>query len=390
MERKFNWLQFVGRTLSYLAVAAAASLLTLLLWNGGYSKLDDIQSIINGKFIGAYDEEKMVDAAARAMVDSLNDRWSSYMSADEFAAYQDGVNNAYVGIGITIVQRTDGKGYDIMEVAPGSSAQEAGVLPGDIVIAAQGEPVIGENGDNIDLLSIGEAGTKVSMTVLRGQEEKTFTMERRSIQVIVASGEMLEGKIGLVRIANFNYGCGDETIAAIEQLREQGATALIFDVRNNPGGYVDEMTKVLDYLLPEGIIFRDVNFRGKEGTVSSDAACLELPMAVLVNGNSYSAAEFFAACLQEYEWAKIVGEKTCGKGYYQNTIPLMDGSAVHLSTGKYFTPGGVSLTEAGGVTLDVEIPVDEKTAALIYAQALKPAEDPQLQAAVQLVGKTQG
>ena len=113
-------------------------------------------------------------------------------------------------------------------------------------------------------------------------------------------------------------------------------------------------------------------------------------MAVIVNADSYSAAEFFAACLREKEWATVVGEQTCGKGYYQNTIPLSDGSAVNLSTGKYFTPGGVSLTEAGGLTPDVAAPVDEKTAALIYAQLLSPAEDTQLQAAVQAVQKTQG
>ena len=371
-------------------MAVAASLVTLLLWNNDYSKLEELRSVIDSKFIGTYDEEKMENAAARAMVNSLGDRWSTYMSAEEFAAYRESVNNTYVGIGISIAHRSDGTGYDILEVIPGGSAQEAGVLPGDIIIKAQGKPVTGADADNIEDLTVGEAGTKVTMTVLRGEEEISFTMERRSIKVVVAEGEMLDGKIGLVRITNFNNGSADAAIQEIIKLREQGATALVFDVRNNPGGYVTEMVKLLDYLLPEGVLFRDVDFRGKEGTEYSDAACLKLPMAVLVNGNSYSAAEFFAACLQEYEWAQIVGEQTSGKGYFQNTIPLMDGSAVHLSTGKYFTPGGVSLTEAGGVTLDVEVSVDDQTAALIYAQAISPAEDPQVQAAVQLVAKTQG
>ena len=192
---------------------------------------------------------------------------------------------------------------------------------------------------------------------------------------------MLEDKIGLVTIANFDERCAEETIAAIEELCNQGATALVFDVRNNPGGYKREMVEVLDYLLPEGALFRTVDYRGREDVDTSDASCLDIPMAVVVNLHSYSAAEFFAAALDEYDAAVIVGEKTFGKGYFQNTYRLSDGSAVTLSVGKYFTPKGNSLAGVG-LTPDVEHIVDEETAALIAAGLVTPEEDPQIIAAV--------
>ena len=251
-----------------------------------------------------------------------------------------------------------------------------------------GQSIIGMDVDQVRALIRGEEGTALSVTVRRDGAETAFSLKRQMIQTVVATGEMLEGNIGLVQINNFNTNCAKETLAAVKALREQGATKLIFDVRNNPGGYVLEMLEVLDYLLPEGVLFRQEDYRGRTYIENSNAACLELPMAVLVNGNSYSAAEFFAAALREYEWATVVGENTTGKGYYQNTIQLSDGSAVNLSTGKYSTPKGVNLTEAGGLTPDVTVKVDEEMAAMIYADAVPAAEDPQIQAAIgALAGK---
>ena len=161
----------------------------------------------------------------------------------------------------------------------------------------------------------------------------------------------------------------------MEKLLEQGAEKLIFDVRNNLGGYVHEMVDLLDYLLPEGPLFRSVNYMGMEDVEKSDADCLDIPMAVLINGNTYSAAEFFAAALSEYEWAITVGEATCGKGYYQTTIQLGDGSAVQLSTGAYTTPNGVNLTEVGGLKPDIPVEPAQTVVSLM--------EDPQILAALE-------
>ena len=324
----------------------------------------------------------MLDAAAAAMVDSLGDRWSYYVSAEEYASFAENKANAYVGIGVTVTTSADIDGMLITDVNKNGPAQKAGVLVNDIIVAVEGTDVRGMDTDSVSTLIRGEAGTQVTITVLRDGEELELKVNREHIKTVVAEGEMLEDGIGIVTIKNFNTGCADETIAAIEALLEQGAKKLIFDVRNNGGGYSHEMTNVLDYLLPEGLLFRTVDYKGSESKVESDADCLDIPMIVLVNENSYSAAEFFAAALREYDAAQIVGTKTVGKGYYQVTYQLKDGSAIGLSIGKYYTPKGENLQDVG-ITPDHLAPVDDKTNQAILLGQLTGTEDPQIAAAVQ-------
>lgn len=377
-----NKKQFILRLLSYVLVAALASSLTLLLFCRT-TKLEKLQNIIDRCYIGQADMTAVEDTAAAAMISALGDRWSYYVPASAYQSYQEGKTNSYVGIGITVLQREDGTGFDILQVEPGGSAQEAGILPGDILIEAEGQSLAGADSDMPGQLIKGEKGTSVTVVVLRDGEKLTFTLRRQVIKTAVATGKMLSDSVGYIRIGNFNENCADQTIAQIETLLEQGAESLVFDVRYNSGGYVTEMVEVLDYLLPEGLLFHSVRYNGQSQDYSSDADCLDIPMAVLVNADSYSAAEFFAAVLSEYEKATVVGEPTCGKSYFQNTFELGDGSAVGLSVGQYFTPKGVSLTEAGGLTPDVLVEVDEQTAAMIYAQVLEPEQDPQLRAALE-------
>lgn len=369
---------------SYVVVAALATMMTLGLTagQGGVSKLEQLESLIEEKFIGEADRESLEDAAASAMVMATGDRWSYYIPASAYEDYAEQMANAYVGVGITIQAQEDDSGFLLISVTAGGPAEEAGLKVHDLLIKVNDQDVRGMSTESVRDLVKGKQGTSVAMTVLRVGEPVTVSVERRKVESKVASYEMLEGKVGLVTIENFDERCAQETIAAIEALLDQGARKLILDVRNNPGGYADELVKVLDYLLPEGEVFRTVSYDGKEQIEYSDASCLEIPMAVLVNGNSYSAAEFFAKALQEYEAAIVVGEKTVGKGYFQTTFQLSDGSAVSLSIGKYFTPNGENLAGVG-VTPDKVVSVDEKTAAAIYYDTLTPEEDPQIQAALQ-------
>ena len=373
-------------TLSHILVAALAAVVTLAIAvpKADISKLDQLESLILERFIGDSDRVAMEDAAAEAMVDSLGDRWSYYIPADEYEAYQEQVANAFVGVGITIQLTEESQGLLVVDVTRGGPAEEAGILVGDTLVAVEQTRIAGMSTTEVRNLVRGEEGTWVSLTLSRDGREETFSVERRRIEVPVATFSMLDNHVGLVRIENFDQRCAQETIAAIEALLAQGAEGLIFDVRGNPGGYADEMVKILDYLLPEGELFRTVDYAGREHVDTSDADCLELPMAVLVNQDSYSAAEFFAAALREYDWAVVVGQKTCGKGYFQNTLPLSDGSAVGLSVGKYFTPNGQSLADVG-VTPDRVVEVDEDTRWKIYYGTLPIEEDVQLEAALELL-----
>ena len=376
--------------LSYLLVAAVAvgiAFVATLYHYDGISKLNQLESLIQERFIGEVNKTKIEDAAAAAMITALGDKWSYYIPASEYKAHQEQLENAYVGIGITINVNEETNFLDIRQVNPNGGAKEAGILSGDVLIEVEGQDVSKLGLNKATELIRGEEGTTVSLTVLRGEEKKQFTVTRKMIMVQVAKGQMLDGNIGYVKIVNFDARCAQETIAVIENLLEQGAESLVFDVRFNPGGFQTELVALLDYLLPEGELFRSQYYTGHESVDTSDAKCLDVPMAVLINADSYSAAEFFAAALNEYDKAIIVGEATTGKGYFQSMFPLKDGSAVNISIGKYFTPKGICLADVGGLKPEVEKTVDKETAAGIYAETLPVDKDPQIQAAVDALKK---
>lgn len=364
------------KALSYVLVAALASLATWIAADHiPNSKLEELASVIDRRFIAEADQTAIQDAAADAMVEALGDRWSYYIPASQQDFYEERRSNAYVGIGVSVMQRADGSGYDVVSVTAGGPAEEAGILAGDILTHADGEPLGQLIVSDVQARIMGEKNTKVVLTLLRDGETMEISVTRKTIHTKSAYGQMLDGQIGYVRIENFFDNTANDTIEAIEELTEAGAQKLIFDLRNNPGGYVHELVKILDYLLPEGPIFRSVSYSGKETVEQSDADCLELPMAVLFNGNTYSAAEFFGAALSEYDWAVTVGEPTTGKGYYQTSHTFSDGSSVSLSTGQYTTPNGVSLAEVGGLKPDVEVKLTESVTSW--------QEDPQIQAAIE-------
>lgn len=374
--------------LSYLLVAVLASAGTMYLcseqWKPEYSKLEQLSDLIEERFIGESDRTQYEDAAAEAMVAALGDEWSYYIPASAYESHLETVQNAYVGIGITILVREEGDGFEVTKVNVGGPAEEAGILAGDVIVSIEDQPAAGMTSDDARALVRGEENTQVKLTIKRGEETFDLLVTRKTVLTPVATGRMLDGNIGLVTITNFDDRCFDESKAAIETLIHDGAVALIFDVRNNPGGYKHELVKLLDYLLPAGSLFRAEDYLGNVEVDKSDVDHLDIPMAVLVNGYSYSAAEFFAAALSEYEAATVVGQQTYGKGYFQTTIRLNDGSAVGLSVGKYTTPNGKNLAGVG-ITPDVVVEVDEETDFMIYAGTLEPELDPQIQAAADVL-----
>lgn len=369
--------------LSYVLVAALACGATLFFVSAStdYNKLEDLENLILTSFAGDADKTKIEDAAADAMVNAMGDRWSYYIPASELPSFLENSENAYVGIGVTVQATEDHSGLMVIAVQPGGPAEEAGVQVGDVIIQVDGESAQDRTVSEISAMIKGEEGTVVSITVLRSGEGITMSMTRKRMETTVASSKLLNEHVGLVTIQNFDERCADETIAAIKALLNQGADMLLFDVRNNPGGYVDELTKVLDYLLPEGDLIRTVGTDGSDETVTSDASCVKVPMAVLINENTYSAAELFAADLSEYGAAKLFGQQTSGKGFYQYVFQFADGSAAGISVGRYYTGHGASL-EGIGLTPDETVKLDDESEALLYNGMLEPEDDAQLQAAL--------
>lgn len=319
----------------------------------GLSLLEGLH-LINEKFVGEYDEGEVVDAALEGMVEGLGDRWSYFLTEEEYGAQNQRRTNQYVGVGVTVSYASE-EGLQIVEVTAGGPAEEAGLQSGELITAVDGFSLSGEARYEGANKIQGEEGTTVSLEV-RGTDGQTRTVEvkRTKLETDPVSAEMLENNVGYVRLSNFYDRSADRLKEEVTRLKEEGATALVFDMRNNGGGYLSQLTDMLDFLLPEGPIFITRDRAGNEKVTQSDASCVDLPMAVLVNADTYSAAEFFAAELQEWGVAVIVGEPTSGKGYSQQTFELPNGSAVAISTGAYFTGSGTSLIGTG-LTLDKEV-----------------------------------
>lgn len=367
-----------------LGVVLALGLLRVFL-GGNERTLMQAERIISSQFVGEYDKDTYRQEVLRTMVEGLGDRWSYYLTPEEYKTVLAQRENAYVGIGVTI--RTEVDWIEVLEVRSGGPAEEAGIQVGDVVQTVDGITVTPENRDDCVQKIRGEEGTTVTL-VLRNAEGALRTVEvtRRTLQEISASYHMVKQNIGMVRIENFYTGTADLVEKGVETLREQGARAIVFDVRNNPGGYVTELTEILDYLLPEGDIFISRTTDGAESVYTSDAASVDLPFAVLVNGESYSAAEFLAAQLKESAQAVVVGTQTSGKGYSQMLFPLQDGSAMGLSTARYFTGGGVSLIGTG-LNPEPSVELSEAAKEQLLAGKLSDEEDLQLQAAIKALDR---
>ena len=363
-----NKIKLTHLIIACLAVAVVTAVLTYVAAIGGFGSkqyLDDarryveIEKIIDDNYIGDADYNELYNAAAAAMVKSIGDKWSYFMSAEEYEAYKLSSSNEYSGIGVSVKVNSSGE-FEVFSVEESSPAANAGIAVGDIITAIDGEDVSDKTLEDVSLLIRSKVNKDFPMTLESGGDTKTVTVACEIIYKNPVSSRLLDGNIGYIKISNFEAGSSENTKKAIEQLLQTGATSFIFDVRNNPGGLLTELVDLLDYILPEGDLFISVDKSGKETVQTSDKVSLKNKMIVLVNGNSYSAAEFFAAALQEYNWATVVGEQTTGKARSQITLELSDGSAVHISTHKYLTPNRVDLAEAGGVTPDIAVAQDDE------------------------------
>ena len=370
-NKKFKLTHLIIVCLIVAALTAGATYALTIGGIGSKQYFDDakayveIEKIINENYIGSVDDDTLFNAAASAMVRSIDDKWSYYMSPEEYAAYKLTSSNEYAGIGISVKQNDSGD-FEIFSVDSGTPAEAAGLTAGQLIVSVDGQAVADMTLSEMQELIRSKLNKDFPMVVSdKKGNEVSVTVACEIIYKDPVSSRMLDGNIGYIKIANFEAGSSEGTINAIERLVAEGATSFIFDVRNNPGGLLSELVSLLDYLLPDGDLFISVDKQGNETVKTSDKICLSSKMAVLVNANTYSAAEFFAAALQEYDWATIVGEHTTGKARSQITLELSNGGAVHISTHKYLTPDRVDLSEVGGIKPDIE--------------AVNTNEDPQIQ-----------
>lgn len=349
-------------------------------------KIEAINQLIDEKFyFDASSDEEREEYIYKGIMESLDDPYSVYYTSEEYADLMDSSTGAYEGIGVSIQQNTKTKILTVVRVFQGSGAEEAGMLPKDIIRAVDGRRLNGEEVSEVVTWIKGEPGTTVDVTVYRPstEEELTLTIERKTIENSTVSYHMKDNQIGYIEVTEFYEKTAEQFEKAVDDLQSQGMQSLIVDLRNNPGGYVDVVVEMCDYILKEGTI---VYTKDRDGNIvnsysATDDHELYVPMVVLVNGDSASASEIFSGCMQDYGIATLVGTTTFGKGIVQHVIPLSDGSAVKLTTQKYFTPNGNDI-HGVGIEPDVIVELPDE---LKYEPVIPEEQDVQLQKAIEIL-----
>ena len=346
-------------------------------------KLAEIEEKINDYYLNEVDEEQLVSYLCKGLTVGLDDPYANYYTPQELERIMEANEGEYFGIGATLLQDRDTGRITVVSIYEGSPAEEAGLQVDDEICSVNGEDVSGMDLTNLVAEIKGNKDT-FTMGVIRSGSEEPVVLEMKCREVIsnTVAWEMLEDSAGYIKITEFDSVTVDQFTEAYKALKEQGMEKLVVDVRDNPGGLLDSVCNILDFLLPEGII---VYTEDKNGTQtqyrSDDREQTDIPVAVLVNGNSASAAEIFAGAIQDYGLGPVVGTTTFGKGIVQKTFSLSDGSALKLTTEKYFTPKGEDIHEKG-ITPDVVIEAEKSE----EGEASQ-AEDVQLQAALAELNK---
>ncbi|OUQ24248.1 hypothetical protein B5E77_14025 [Lachnoclostridium sp. An131] len=353
-----------------------------LTGSGVEAKLEEIQALMETYYLEEIDTEQVEDYLYKGAVAGLGDIYAAYYTEEEYQSLIDSTNGSYYGIGVEISQNMSTGIITISRIFEGSPAEEAGLLPGDVLYKIAGQEVTGEDLNKVVSLIKGEEYTTVSVEVARDGQSGylEFEVERRTIEVPTVESEMLEDNIGYIAITSFDDVTTEQFMTALDTLESQGMEALIVDLRNNGGGLVSSVCAILDRLLPEGlIVYTEDKYGNREEEFSDAENYFDKPMAVLVNGNSASASEIFAGAIKDYGIGTLVGTTTYGKGIVQKIYPLSDGTAVKLTVSKYYTPNGNNI-HGTGIEPDVTVELDED---LMYEVEVPKEEDNQLQAAIE-------
>lgn len=347
-------------------------------------KITEIETLVQKYYLNEIDTEQVENYLYKGMIAGLDDAYAAYYTKEEYQSMMDSTNGSYYGIGVEMSQNMTTGIITITRVFDGSPAEEAGLLPGDVIYKVQDTEVTGEDLTKVVSMVKGAEGTTVPISVAREGENDylTFDVERRTIEIATVEHRMLDGNIGYISIASFDDVTVNQFLTALEDLENQGETALIIDLRNNGGGLVSSAGSILDRLLPEGLIVYTEDKYGNREELKSDAEnYFDKPLAVLVNGNSASASEIFAGAIKDYGIGTLVGTQTFGKGIVQKVYPLSDGTAVKLTVSKYYTPKGNNI-HGIGIAPDVEVELDADVANAI---TIPEEKDNQLQKAVEIL-----
>ena len=348
-----------------------------------FDKLLEVDAYVRANFIGTVDYEKAMQYMLDGYMYALGDKYSVYHTAEEMQELTNESNGDLVGIGVRVMMDDETGGIRILNVMHDSPALEAGLQVGDVIVKVGDLEVTADTYNTAVNDVAGEAGTELTVTILRNGETFERTLTRRLVRSEAVFLEMQDNHTALIRIYEFTGNAADDFIAAMEEAQKAGATGYVFDVRNNPGGDLGVIVRILDYLLPEGPIVRIIDASGEVvHTYTSDESEIQAPMVVLINENTASAAELFTSALLDYDKCVTVGQTTYGKGVMQNIITLPDGSGIRLTT-HYYNPPYSDNYNGVGTPADYELEMASSAIA-------DPALDTQLQKALSLLAGSEG
>lgn len=346
-------------------------------------KLSVLKGLIDENYIGDVDEEALEEGIYKGYIQGLEDPYSVYYNEEETKDLYETTEGEYSGIGAVLSQDLESGVITLVQIYEGSPAAKAGLKDNDILTKVGDIEVTGMDLSEVVTYIKGEKGTDVDLTVLRGEdaEEITVTATRDTVEAQTVKYEMLGGQTGYLSVSEFDSVTYAQYEEVLNELTDQGMTGLIVDLRNNPGGNLNTVCEMLDLVLPKGTIVYTEDKDGKRETATSDDEHqINVPMVVLVNGNSASASEIYAGAIQDYGIGKIVGTQTYGKGVVQQIFDLGDGTSVKLTIAEYFTPNGRNI-DGEGITPDVEVEYE--------ADENNPEADNQLEKALEVMKEEQ-
>ena len=363
MENKKGFIKgaLAGALLTLLVVSLAACGLQHInegiISSDTETKLSYLKKLIDETYLHDVKEKDLNEGIYKGYVEGLGDQYSAYYDKKETKELTESLDGSFSGIGAVMTQDASSGVITITRVYDDSPAKKAGIKTGDILYRVEEKTVTGKDLDKVVSWIKGKKGTKVNLTLLRGTngDKIKVTATRDVINVETVKYKVLENQIGYISISEFDSVTGAQFAKALKKLQKKNIEGLVVDLRNNPGGSLSTVCDILDSILPKGLIVYTKDKNGKKEEYTSDEKHrLNLPMSVLVNGQSASASEIFAGAVQDYGKAEIIGTQTYGKGVVQNLFDLKDGTCVKLTTSEYFTPKGRNI-DGKGITPDVKI-----------------------------------
>lgn len=345
--------------------------------------LEQYRKIIDKYYLGEIDEEKLKEGAIAGYIAGIGDEYTEYISKDDMADYMADTTGNFVGIGIYMVQDTQANKIMVLSPIKGSPAEKAGILPGDYIISVDGVSYSGEEMTKASNEIKGEVGTTVKIQILRDNQTLDFELTRENIKVNPVEGEVIDKNIGYIAFSSFDEGTAEEFKTKFEELKSQGITSLIIDLRNNGGGIVDEALEIANYILDkDSVILYEVDKNNNETEErTTDNPIINMPIVILTNENTASSSEILAGALKDHKKATIVGTKTYGKGVIQQLLTLPDGSGLKITAEKYLTPNRTEINKIG-IEPDEKVELPDTVTNVLNVER---SEDTQLQKAIEIL-----